>query len=245
MSFHVRLTILADGNCAVIFDLEFCDQVAYAVPGNTNNFPDYSKLAAFYDNATAALYQNFNYSLQQIPCETTASAQFSLARTCEDCAVAYKEWLCSVRIPRCTDFSSDLEWLQERNVGQPYPNGTQLESSTLGTAKDIMYLNSSRNPDIDTVVQPGPYKETLPCQDLCWNIVQSCPAAFGFGCPSVGDDGFRSSYGQRPDGSPEQAGQITCNYPGAAYYLGAGHISRGIGYLWSTLTTVMIVAFLS
>ena len=236
--------IVLDGNCAVIFDLEFCDQVAYAVPGNTNNFPDYSKLAAFYDNATQELYQNFDYSLQQIACNTTSSAQFSLASTCDDCASAYKEWLCSVRIPRCTDFSSDLAWLQERNIGQPYPNGTQLDQMILDQASTSLSSNSSRNTDIDSIVQPGPYKETLPCQELCWSIVQKCPAIFGFGCPDQGSQTYRTSYGTRPDGSIEQSGQITCNYPGAAYYLSAGHFDVGAGSLWSTLSAVITMAFL-
>jgi calcium channel MID1 len=172
------------------------------------------------------MYKNFEYSLQQIACETTNSAQYSLVRTCDDCAAAYKQWLCSVTIPRCTDFSSTLSWLQERNIGQAYPNGTQLDPATLASAQNILYLNSSRNPNIDSVVQPGPYKEVLPCTDLCSSIVQSCPSAMGFGCPQRGGIGYNTSYGDRPDDSAEQDGQITCNYPGAAYFLSAGHELR-------------------
>ena len=80
-------------------------------------------------------------------------------------------------------------------------------------------LNSSRNPLIDTVVQPGPYKEILPCQDLCYNLVQSCPAAMGFSCPRPGMMGFEAAYGYRPNGSVGEEGMVTCNYPGAAYHL--------------------------
>jgi calcium channel MID1 len=210
--------ILIDGNCAVIFNLSFCNQTAYAVPGNSQNFPNFTALAAFYDNATQARYQFFQNALAQTACETTSSAQYSLARNCSDCAAAYKEWLCSVSIPRCTDFSSDLPWLQERAMGQPYSNGTFLPENQILFANNSVALNSSRNPNIDQFVVPGPYKEVLPCDNLCHNLVQSCPAAMGFACPRPGRIGFNASYGQMPNPrNPEQIGQITCNYPGAAY----------------------------
>ena len=214
-----------DGNCGVIFNLSFCDQTAYAVPGNPNTFPNFTSLAAFYDNATQAQYQFFQNVLQQIPCETTSSAQYSLAKTCDDCATAYKEWLCSVTIPRCTDFSSTLPWLQERAMGQPFPNGTMLSDTLVSFANNTAFLNGSRNPTIDTTVIPGPYKEILPCDDLCYNIVRSCPASMAFACPLPGRIGYNQSYGQKPKGSQALDGKITdltCNYPGAAYYLSAG-----------------------
>lgn len=85
-----KLTVLGE-NCQVLYGLSFCDQVAYAVPANTNNFPNVSSLAAYYDNATLYNYQIFQKVLAQIPCETTSSAQYSLARTCKDCDAAYKQ----------------------------------------------------------------------------------------------------------------------------------------------------------
>jgi calcium channel MID1 len=96
-----------------------------------------------------------------------------------------------------------------------FPNGTSLEKATLEAAGTSAFLFSSRNPRIDDIVQPGPYKELLPCDDLCYNIVRSCPAALNFGCPRPGRIAFNHSYGLMPDGTEEQKGQITCNYPGA------------------------------
>ncbi|RDW70131.1 hypothetical protein BP5796_08528 [Coleophoma crateriformis] len=212
---------LKDDNCAVIYNLSFCDQSSYSVPGNTNTFPNATALAAFYDNATQAQYSYFEKVLAQIPCETTSSAQYSLTKTCNDCSSAYKDWLCSVMIPRCTDFDSTDSWLQPRNMGQAFPNGTMLSPALVATANQSAPMNASRNAAIDTTVQPGPYKEVLPCDDLCFGIVQSCPSVMGFSCPMVGQIGFNTSYGERPNGSPEQAGQITCNFPGAAYFLAA------------------------
>jgi len=107
-------------------------------------------------------------------------------------------------------------------MAQNFPDGTSLSQDILDPAKGSIFLTSSRNPNIDSIVQPGPYKELLPCDDLCYKIVQSCPAALGFGCPRPGHIGFNQSYGLRPDGTPEQAGQVTCNYPGAEFNLLSG-----------------------
>lgn len=210
----------------MIFGLSFCDQVAYAVPSNSNTFPNTTSLAAFYDNSTQAQYAFFQKALAQVPCETTPSAQFSLARNCDDCSQAYKEWLCSVSIPRCTDFSApDSEyWLQKRNMLQAFPNGTTLPPAEQTAANLTLFESRSRNPNIDTVVQPGPYKEILPCEDLCYNIVQSCPAVFGFGCPRPGDIAFNQSYGIKADATrfPEQANQTTCNLPSQSLFSSQG-----------------------
>ncbi|KAI9746559.1 MAG: stretch-activated cation channel mid1 [Claussenomyces sp. TS43310] len=228
----------SDGNCAVVFNLTFCETVAYAVPGNPGNIST-TDLAAWYDNSAQTQYQFFDYALQQIPCEITASGQYSLARNCTDCASAYKDWLCSVMIPRCMDYSSTADWLHERNVVQTYPNGTMLDSAIVNAAQNTLYLNSSRNPTIDSHVAPGPYKEILPCNDLCYNLVRDCPASMGFSCPVPGQLGFSHSYGLRPDGSPAQAGQITCNYPGAAYDLDAGMVNRAPILLMAVITGLL------
>lgn len=224
----------------MIFNLTFCNSVAYAVPGNPINFSNVTSLAKFYDDAAKSQYQFFQNALAQIPCEITSSGQYSLERNCTDCENSYKDWLCSVTIPRCMDFSSTEPWLHVRNIGQAFPNGTSLNDTTFSsfsTDKNYLYYNSSRNPIIDETVQPGPYKEILPCNDLCYNIVQSCPASMGFRCPQPGQMGFNHSYGQRPNGSVEQQGLITCNYPGAAYDLSGGH-EAVVPFAW-----IMIVSF--
>jgi len=122
-------------------------------------------------------------------------------------------------MPRCNDWESEDPWLQERNILQSFPNGTNLSTSFTDPLKNVQYLTSSRNPTIDAVVQPGPYKETLPCQDLCFDLVQSCPASLGFACPQLGQLGFNQSYGLRPNPAQQISGQITCNLPGGALQL--------------------------
>ncbi|KAK4996426.1 hypothetical protein LTR66_003953, partial [Elasticomyces elasticus] len=128
----MNFTTKKDGNCALLFNLSFCSEVAYAVPSNPNNFPSFESLAATYDSYAAALYQNFSYSLQQIACNTTSTSQYSLAKNCDDCADAYKQWLCAVAIPRCEDYSSNLPWLLPRNLGSNFTgNNTPLPDSIL------------------------------------------------------------------------------------------------------------------
>ncbi|KAI2641847.1 stretch-activated Ca2+-permeable channel component-domain-containing protein [Hypomontagnella submonticulosa] len=205
-----------NGACTFIFNLTLCDQTQYAVPGNLKNFPNGTALATFYENYTRTMWDNFDKVLQQVPCETTASSsKYSLVRDCDDCKSAYKNWLCSVAVPRCEDFSSpDREYLQMRNIGAPFPDGTKVDQSILDKFGGLKAFNSSRNPMIDETVQPGPYKEVLPCDNLCYELVQSCPAKLEFSCPQPDSKyGFNSSYGrQKSDGS------LSCNYPGSAHF---------------------------
>ena len=203
-------------NCALIHDLSFCSDVAYAVPSNLTLANDTAALGVVYDNYTSDMYQNFNKSLQQIPCNTTASAQYSLAVNCTDCAHAYKDWLCAVTIPRCEDFSNEADYLQPRAVGYDfigdYVGKFNGNPSLSPVNKALRYTNQSRSQHIDDVIRPGPYKELLPCEDLCYGLVRSCPAALGFSCPLEGH-GLNYSYGK-----PKPAGRdlSTCNFPGRA-----------------------------
>ena len=208
----VKFTTKSDNNCAVIFNLSFCSDVAYAVPSNLHTQPNLTTLSSLYDAYAENLYQNFSKSLQQVACETTFSAQYSLARNCTDCSKAYKTWLCAVTIPRCDDYSNDALYLQPRAVGQNYPNGsaaTDLADPAFSVSnKTALYTNSSRNPMIDLQIQPGPYKEILPCADICYEVVRSCPASLNFACPLKGH-GLNYTYGFNSTGT------LSCNYPGA------------------------------
>ncbi|KAH8598003.1 BcMID1, Ca2+ channel protein [Bisporella sp. PMI_857] len=232
------ITTLSGGNCALVFDLSFCSQTAYAVPVNPNIFPNITALSAFYDNATQAQYKFFEKVLAQIPCETTSSAQYSLAKKCDDCAAAYKQWLCAVTIPRCTDWSlNDITkpWLQQRNMLQPFPNRTMVgDWPLLKAANQSAFLRSSRNANIDTTVQPGPYNEVLPCDDLCYGIVQSCPASMGFMCPRPGSTSFNHSYAV--------TSEKKCNYPGNQGTTSLGQRLSAVGF--NMLITLVVVGWM-
>ncbi|RYP77067.1 hypothetical protein DL771_001357 [Monosporascus sp. 5C6A] len=225
------------GACRVIFNLTLCDETQYAVPANWDLFPEMTDLAAFYDNYTQTMYSNFRKSMQQIQCEARSENRYSLVRNCTDCEKAYKDWLCSVAIPRCEDFSEpNRPHLQARNINEPFPNGTMVDEKIRNEHANETAWISSRNPLIDKEIRPGPYKEVLPCDDVCYQLVQSCPAVLGFSCPLPGMIGFEETYGRRSGGD----GGVTCNYPGSAHYPPAAGVrlpvrrSLALGVSWTT-----------
>lgn len=247
-----------DGNCQLMFNLSFCNEVAYAVPANPNKW-NITGMREQFDNYTQFWYYNFNMSLQQTACNTTPSAQYSLTKGCDDCYAAYKEWLCAVSIPRCEDFSNTAEYLQIRNVGQNfYNNDSMLPDEFLNTHYVPMtnaptlpgspwqsqsYIssfatNQSRNQLIDSIIQPGPYKEVLPCEDLCYSLVQSCPAALQFNCPYPGR-GLEVNYGRR-----STDGTVTCSYMGAYYSFNASNSLRSEEVWLKAMVIAALVALL-
>jgi calcium channel MID1 len=203
-----------------VTNLTFCEGITYSVPSNPRLFPNETSLRDVYDNYTIANFKYFENAMMQIPCNTTSSAQYSLATGCDNCTRAYKDWFCAVSLPRCTDFTRQEDYLQVRNVGSPSWNGSLLPTDTplFKLANSTAAGRSSRNSMIDTTIQPGPYKELLPCDDLCYNVVRNCPAAIGFTCPLPGYIGFNTSYAQRFNMSIDRAADIyppQCNFPGA------------------------------
>jgi calcium channel MID1 len=221
-------------------DLEFCDSVAYAVPSSFKFKFDDDKLRALYDTQAREYFQNFSNSLDQVACDAPATSKYSLARTCDDCRRDYKNWLCSVLIPRCEDWTAPDRWLQMRNVNSPIGNINNETTDNVDPAvRERFGYSKSRNPMIDTEIQPGPYKEVLPCVDMCFDIVRSCPAQLGFACPE--QPARAISYGERdPSGN-----QLLCNFPGAVVKLtvpsAAGRVDAGL--MSMMLVVVLTLAF--
>lgn len=146
-----------EGPCLLLYDLSFCDQVAYSVPVPYGQLKE--QVRDTYDNYAREVYANFSKGMDQISCETTDDAIFSPVRSCNDCRDSYKNWLCSVVIPRCS--TRDLKGYKLREV------------------------NNSRSDFINQEIAPlDPYFEVLPCVNVCQAIVRDCPADFGFMCPT-------------------------------------------------------------
>ncbi|TFB05096.1 Calcium influx-promoting protein ehs1 [Trichoderma ghanense] len=198
----------AGTNCNLITDLDFCEDVQWAAPGN--NKYNNTELGNLYDAYAKAMYGNFQKVMMQIPCEAPSTQRYSLAANCDNCTAAYKQWLCAVAIPRCEDFSTQSNYTIPRNAAQAFPNGTFLPDALRQELMQTPAFNTSRTSFIDEVIAPGPYKEILPCADLCYGVVQGCPAAIGFGCPRPGKLGFNVSYALRD----RNGGAVSCNYPG-------------------------------
>lgn len=214
----VILTTPLDDSCQVLTDLEFCDNVAYAVPSSPKFKFDDDKLKALYDGQAKQYFKNFTNSLDQIACDAPSTAQYSLARNCTNCRDDYKKWLCSVLIPRCEDWTASDTWLVPRNINAEFSDGTipfanNMSAEFNATMRDRFGYSKSRNPMIDEDIKPGPYKEMLPCEDLCFDIVRSCPAQLSFACPSM--PARAQQYGKRdPNGNI-----LTCSFPGAVVKL--------------------------
>lgn len=136
-------------------------------------------------------------------------------------------------IPRCEDFSKNHDFLAPRGASQKFINGSSLP--TTDALRHRVASNSSRNPMIDSRIKPGPYKEILPCQDLCHDLVRKCPAALGFQCP--GPKQVNSSYGYR-----DPSGSVTCSYLGAAYFLSKG-VSTVTMSPWAVVGAVVVFGF--
>ena len=270
----MNFTTKRDSNCAVIYNLTFCQEVQYAVPANPSKY-NFSALRDLYDSQAAALFQNFSYSLQQVPCNTTPSAQYSLAAGCDNCTEAYKTWLCTVSIPKCADFvigpnttssvgtisnnsapdnsssylsdltttPQDFSYLMPRNVAQAPLANSSIPPIQNSTQLSWLATNSSRmNSTIAGQIQPGPYMEVLPCEDLCYDIVRMCPATLGFSCPKPGSMLMRASYGVRGTG---EGGEQTCSAPGALYYKSGARrrFDSMRGELWLGWFVVVVAAW--
>lgn len=248
----LTLRTKSDGNCQIIYNLPFCEEVAYAVPSNPTIFSNQMDLTSFYDDGAKNYWTNFSYSLDQVQCDAKSDATYSLVRNCDDCGFSYKNWLCAVTIPRCMDWTSNLTYLAERSSKGLFWNATvggwqkHPRMAVLDTAEADKWSNDggwhqgqnstiqtpSRNNAIDEKVRPGAYKEIKPCKDLCWSLVQSCPSTLGFSCPQDGTFGKEMGYGER-----DHDGDITCSYLGAVYFLNAGG-RTGPGGWWAVMVGI-------
>lgn len=157
---------LGNDVCELIYDLEFCDQIAYSVPNSDDRSRD--EVKKLYDNRAKTLFTNFSKALQQVACNTTDNAKFSPIRSCSDCYDSYKNWLCAVTIPRCS--TRNISGYKHRKVDE------------------------SRNDFINEIIQPSlDYYEVMPCVNVCHSMVRDCPTSFGFQCPK-NNDTVRLSY---------------------------------------------------
>lgn len=154
-----KFTTMSDPSCTLIFGLGFCDGLAYSVPSSSLlKYEDKSELANVYDSIVESFYSNFSLAMQMITCDALEDELYSPLRSCDDCKVAYKDWLCSVSIPRCTTTKTDYYIYRS--------------------------ASESRNDKLDELIKPASdYYEILPCIDTCVTMQRDCPPDFGFSCP--------------------------------------------------------------
>ncbi|KAG2206952.1 hypothetical protein INT47_008421 [Mucor saturninus] len=234
----VSLSTKIDANCRIIYDLPFCNQVAYSVPTNPDTFSTGNiwDIATQYDTQALEKFQPFGTALSQFNCDTT---QYSLVRNCTDCYRDYKTWLCAVTIPRCTDSTTSGDLSQNTD---DLPTSPALRDISVG---------ASRNPWVDEIMKPGEWTELLPCIDLCYHVVQSCPPFLQFYCP--GGDLATVQYGYWQNGSALANGTLyhfdvnnpTCNRMGVNTSLltisGSSHLHVHAGFIILSVITVIVL----
>lgn len=99
-------------------------------------------------------------------------------------------------------------------------------------------MNGSRTPLIDEVIKPGPYKELLPCEELCYGLVRSCPARLGFSCP-LEDHGLNHTYGKLKGAGQDE---WQCNIPGVDL---SGASSLRLSSSYMTTATIASIIWIS
>ena len=165
--------------CSLVHSLPFCPQVAYSAPFppvnaglyNSSNFPP--NLSEIFTNSMT----NFTSSLKTFPCGRDL---YSVIQTCASCERAYRNWLCSVLIPRCGEVDPNLNppaAVVERTFGA---------SNTSADASRIDQIVFSTNN------APSTYNELLPCLETCNQVDRSCPPSLQWVCPRQGITAGRS-----------------------------------------------------
>lgn len=231
-------------DCQIVYDLPFCDQVAYTVPSNRTTHSA-QQLAEWYDTNARQLYTNFSKTMQVYDCNATIGSTFSLATNCDACKDAYKDWLCTTTIPRCADLADDAPHLRLR-APPSTADAEDLEklaivldsTSPLSKQYPLSGLTTygSRFGLIDAVIQPGAYREVLPCSDLAEKVAAKCPAgALDVRVP-FGQAFWDLAYGQR-----SQNGTVTCNAPGVDFWVAAA----GRSAHWQSLATLSALVLMT
>lgn len=159
-----NFTTAEDKACKIVYNLDFCDEVAYAVPVSSdfaNGTQTLTEMMSMYDNYSSSLFVPFEFALQQTACDTELDARYSPVRTCDHCRYSYRQWLCAVTIPRCAHKNSAVS--------------SQYKDYNAGSGRNEFIKNE--------IVPALDYLEIQPCLNVCQSIVRDCPSVFGFGCP--------------------------------------------------------------
>jgi calcium channel MID1 len=194
-------------NCRLVYDVDFCPEVAYSIPVG----PDIST-----DDALSIINQtfapnmaNFSATLSTFPCGSKDFGQYSALKGCDDCTRAYRNWLCAVTMPRCTDPLSVVD----NSTSAAYPDPFDLDGVPTETNTDLLpYVvnrqNNSRQGYIDARngLDAGSYAELLPCIYTCYAVASSCPQPlFQWYCP-LWDISAQSQYGSFADAGAQGLG---------------------------------------
>jgi calcium channel MID1 len=170
--------------CTLVHSLPFCPGVAWAAPfpplaGNPTTYDSTNFPPVIQETLNQSL-GNFTTSLKTFPCGREI---YSIIQSCASCERAYRNWLCSVLIPRCGEIDTALvppAALVPRSIAAPNTTST---SARLGQT----VFSNGATPVTD-------YVELLPCLETCHAVDRACPPNIQWTCPREGL-GAERSYG--------------------------------------------------
>ena len=175
-------------SCTLVHSLSFCPSVSWAAPfptltGSPKSY-DSTNFPPLIQQTLAQSLGNFTASLKTFPCGRDI---YSIIQSCASCERAYRDWLCSVLIPRCGEVVADGSppllpppALEARSLAA---DNTTSSSARLG---QTIFSNST--PPVEN------YVELLPCLETCHGVDRACPPNMQWTCPRKGF-GAERSYG--------------------------------------------------
>lgn len=235
----VKFTTKRSANCRLVYDVDFCPSVAYSIPVSPSVSTE--KALTIINETFSPNFANFSATLDTFPCGDKSFGQYSALQTCGLCKNAYRDWLCAVTMPRCTDSLPTVN----NQTSAAYPDPFDLMGIETPLNTDLLpYIinrkNDSRQAYIDAEngLDAGSYGEVLPCIYTCYAVASSCPqpliqwycplwditaqsqygtfADAGEGGLGEGKNGGAGEYGQRFGGptrfiAQDAFGNVFCN----------------------------------
>lgn len=196
----IKFTTKSSANCRLVYDVDFCPSVAYSIPVS----PDVStgRALSIINQTVWPNFANFSATLDTFPCGDKSFGEYSALQTCDMCRNAYRDWLCAVTMPRCTDSLPVVN----NETSAAYPNPFDLVGVETPLNTDLLpYIinrkNDSRQAYIDAEngLDAGSYGEILPCIYTCYAVASSCPQPLiQWYCP-LWDITAQSQYGTFAD----------------------------------------------
>jgi calcium channel MID1 len=218
----VKFITKTQRNCRLVYDVDFCPQVAYSIPISPSVTTE--QALSIINNTVSPNFNNFSATIDTFPCNSTQFGEYSPVQKCSDCKRQYQDWLCAVTMPRCVDrLPSSDDMNQTAAVSDPTTmNGIGMEINPQLLPYIMNRDNNSRQGYIDSEdgLDAGTYGELLPCIYTCYFVSRSCPMPLiQWACP-VWDISAQSSYGTFADvGMNAGAGTDGQKWGGPAQYI--------------------------
>ncbi|UZJ53074.1 hypothetical protein CBS101457_002394 [Exobasidium rhododendri] len=261
----VKFVTKKNSNCRLVYDVDFCPQVAYSIPVSSTVSTETA--LSIINNTVSPNYANFSATVDTFSCNSSTFGLYSPVQTCVDCKRQYQDWLCAVTMPRCVDSIPQMDNDTTAAIDDPLTlNGASMDTNPSLLPYVINRDNNSRQSYIDDPngLDAGAYGELLPCIYTCYFVSRTCPAPLiQWTCPTwdvtaqsdygtfadLGTHSGAGADGQRWGGptryiSQDAFGNLYCNSLGVDRYL--REINGAVSYRnpsFSLFVAFLLIAF--